>query len=99
MFRRILVLTDALTSGFERSTVSGLMSFRANLFGIQTGITTRERWREILGDPDSSVAFDEQLAFDYSLPTGTADYYNLGGHQLLLYADDNDTLYAVRLTQ
>ena len=98
-FRQVLVLTDTLTTGYEQSTVEGIMCFRGNLFGICIGETAIARWREILGEPESTVAFDEALAYDYGLPTGTADYYNLGGHQLMLYADSTDTLFAVRLTQ
>ena len=36
-FRQVLVLTDALTTGWDSSQVNGLLSYRANLFGIKTG--------------------------------------------------------------
>ncbi|MCE5342780.1 MAG: RsiV family protein [Eubacteriales bacterium] len=98
-FRQVLVLTDALTSGWENSVVNGLMSFREDLYGIRTGVTQRDRWLQVLGDPESTVAFGEDLAYDYGLPIGTADYYTIGNRQLLLYADENDVLYAVRLTE
>ena len=98
MFRQMLVLSDALTSGWDASVVTGLLSFRADLYGIQTGVTPQTRWREILGTPTSTVAFDETMAFDYGLPVGTADYYTIGERQLLLYAGENGLLYAVRLT-
>ena len=97
-FRQVLVLTDALTTTFDNSKVEGLLSYRADLYGVQVGVTSRDRWLKILGEPDSSVAFDEALASDYALPTGTADYYTFGDRQLLLYAGENDVLYAVRLT-
>ena len=99
MFRQILILTDALAKGFENSKVLGLLSYRCNLFGIQTGSTTQERWREILGTPESTVDFDEMLAYTYGLPVGTADYYTFESSQLFLYADEDGLLYAVRLTQ
>lgn len=99
MFRQILILTDALAKGFENSKVLGLLSYRCNLFGIQTGSTTQERWREILGTPESTVDFDEMLAYTYGLPVGTADYYTFESSQLFLYADEDSLLYAVRLTQ
>lgn len=99
LFRQVLVLTDALTSGFEGSAVSGLLSYRANLYGIRAGETTQTRWREILGEPASTVSFDEQLAASYGLPAGTGDYYNFDAAQLLLYADADGVLYAVRLTR
>ncbi len=99
MFRQVLVLSDALTTGYADSKVQGVMSLRTNLYGIQTGVTSRARWRQILGEPDSSVAFDDDMAYDYGLPAGTADYYTISGRQLLLYADENDLLYAIRLTE
>ncbi len=99
LFRQVLVLTDALTGGFDISTVTGLLSYRADLYGIRAGETTQARWRTILGDPSSSVSFDEQLAASYGLPAGTGDYYDFDAAQLLLYADANGVLYAVRLTR
>ena len=98
-FRQVLVLTDELSNSFDQSVVEGLMSFRANWYGIRVGRTTSERWRQILGQPESTVAFSESMAYDYSLPAGTADYYTLGGRQVMLYADADGLLYAVRLTQ
>jgi hypothetical protein len=98
-FRQVLVLTDALTSGWDNSTVNGIMSIRTDLYGLQTGVAERERWLAVLGDPDSTVAFDEELAYNYGLPIGTADYYTVGERQLMFYADESDVLYAVRLTQ
>ena len=98
MFRRVLVLTDALTTGCEGSQVTGLMSFRADLCGLRTGFTPRERWLTLLGEPESTVEYDAVQAADYSLPAGTADYYAIKGRQLMLYADTDGLLYAVRLT-
>ncbi len=98
MFRQVLVLTDALTTGFDASQVTGLMSFRADLCGLRVGITPRDRWHELLGEPENSVTYDAAQAADYSLPAGTADYYAIKGRQLMLYADTDGLLYAVRLT-
>ena len=97
-FRQVLVLTDALTGGFAQSTVTGILSFRTDVYGIRVGETTQARWREILGEPDNAVAFDDSLAASYGLPVGTGDYYDFETAQLLLYADAQGVLYAVRLT-
>ena len=97
-FRQVLVLSDALTNGYEQSKAEGLLSFRTNLFGLQTGVASQKRWREVLGEPDSTVSFDEAMAYDYGLPVGTADYYTFGNRQLLMYADENGILYAVRIS-
>jgi hypothetical protein len=98
MFRQVLVLSDALTSGYQNSVAEGLMSFRADLYGLKTGVTARERWLQVLGEPETTVAFGEDLAYDYGLPVGTADYYTFGKNQLMMYADESGILYAVRLT-
>lgn len=99
LLRQVLVLTDALTGGFDGSAVTGLLSFRADLYGIRVGETTTARWREILGEPTNTVAFDDQLAASYGLLAGTGDYYDFETAQLLLYADADGVLYAVRLTR
>jgi hypothetical protein len=98
-FRQILILSDSLLAGYEQSVTEGILAMRMNLFGIRTGVTQRSRWLAILGEPDPSVAFDEYTAADYGLPVGIADYYTISGRQLMLYADSNDVLYAVRLTK
>ena len=98
-FRQVLILSDALTSGYDASVVEGILATRMNLFGIQTGVTLRTRWHAILGEPSASVALDAAIAADYGLPVGTADYYTMANRQLMLYADENEVLYAVRLSK
>ena len=98
-FRQVLLMSDALTSGWEASVVEGILSTRMNLYGIQTGVTTQERYRQILGEPSASVALDSSMASDYGLPEGTMDYYTVSGRQLMLYTDTNGVLYAVRLSK
>ncbi len=98
-FRQILVMSDALTQAWDASVVEGILATRMNLFGLQTGVTPRDRWLQILGEPTPSVAFDAYISTDYGLPVGTADYYTVSGRQLMLYADENDILYAVRLAK
>lgn len=99
VFRRVLILTDELSNTFEQSVVQGIMSFRADWYGIKTGATEQKRWREILGQAENTVAFTDSMAYDYGLLAGTADYYSIGGHQVMLYADADQLLYAIRLTQ
>ncbi|MFH1512540.1 MAG: hypothetical protein ABIG45_04195 [Bacillota bacterium] len=98
-FRQVLVMSDALTQEYAHSVAEGILATRMNLYGLQTGVTTRERWLAILGEPLPSVYLDESLAADYGLPEGTADYYPVAGRQLMLYADANDVLFAVRLSK
>jgi len=98
-FRQVLVLSDALTNSYESSVVEGILSTRMNLYGIQTGVTARARWHQILGEPAATVDLDSSIAADYGLPAGTADYYTISDRQLMLYADTSGILYAVRLTK
>lgn len=98
-FRQVLVMSDALTQGWEASVAEGLLATRMNLYGLQTGVTARARYLEVLGEPSASVALDSSMASDYGLPAGTMDYYTVAGRQLMLYADVNDVLYAVRLAK
>jgi hypothetical protein len=98
-FRQVLVLSDALISTYDSSVVEGILATRMNLYGIQTGVTTRTRWQHILGEPTATVDLDSSIAADYGLPAGTADYYTVSDRQLMLYADTNGVLYAVRLTK
>lgn len=96
-FRQVLVMTDALSSGFDTSVVTGLLTFRADLYGLRACVTTQARWREVLGEPGNTVTFDDSMAASYGLPTGTADYYDYQGAQLMMYADETGVLAAVRL--
>lgn len=96
-FRQILILSDALTQSYDHSVVEGILAMRMNLYGIQTGITTRDRWHQVLGEPAPSVFLDASLSADYGLPAVTADYYTVANRQLVFYADENGVLYAVRL--
>lgn len=98
-FRQVLVMTDTLSAGYETSVVTGLLTFRADLYGLRAGVTVQARWREVLGEPASTVAFDESMAASYGLPTGTADYYDFQGAQLMMYADETGVLAAVRLNR
>ncbi|MCL1854613.1 MAG: RsiV family protein [Clostridia bacterium] len=97
MFRQVLVLSDSLGAGYAHSVVEGLQSTRANLYGIQAGETTRERWLEILGEPDQRSLFDEDLAYDYGIPPGESDFYTFGDYQLRLHAGKNGVLHSIRL--
>lgn len=98
-FRGSFLLTDALTEGWEHSIVQGLRSDRANFYGLCTGITTQDAWRQTLGEPDASVALSEDDAYSYYLATGTSDYYNIGEFQLRLHADEQGVLRSIFITQ
>ncbi len=96
-FRGVYVITDALTDGWNKSTVSLLRADRLNLYGLCTGHTTVEAWRAALGDPDATVITDEASAGNWRIVPGTSDYYTLGDVRLRLHADENGILRTVFL--
>lgn len=98
-FRQVWLLSDALLSGWEQSTVQGLRADRLNLRGLQTGITTREDYLAALGEPESTLNVDEERALNWRIVPGTSDYYTLGEYRLRLHADEEGILQSVFLTR
>ncbi len=99
VFRQVLVLSDSLEGGYDHSQVLGLQSFRADLFGIRAGETTREEWRAVLGQPDDTLVFDENLAYDYGIPQGESDFYTFGNYQLRLHMGQDGILHNIRVSK
>ena len=98
-FRQIWLLSDALTDGWEQSTVQGLRADRLNLLGLRTGVTTRDQYIAALGDPESSLNVDEDRALNWRIAPGTSDYYTLGEYRLRLHADEEGILRSAFLTR
>ena len=96
-FRQILILSDSLFSGYDQSVVEGIQLKRGGIGGLVVGQTTQSRWQEVLGQPEKTVAFTENMAYDYNLPAGEYDVYRFGGNELRLHADENGVLCAVQL--
>lgn len=91
-FRDVYLLTDSLTDSWEHSVIQGIRADRINLFGLMTGVTTQEQWREALGEPDSTVAVDADKAESNRIVPGSSDYYNYEGAQLRLHANEEGLL-------
>ena len=98
-FRNVWLLTDALTEEFDQSTVQGIRADRLNFYGLCTGVTTIEAWREVLGKPDNSLTVDENRAESWRIVPGTSDYYTFGDYRLRLHADESGVLRSVFLTR
>lgn len=96
-FRRVWVITDALTDSWNQSTVSILRADRLNLKGLCTGHTTMDAWRAVLGEPDATVVTGEAAADMWRIVPGTSDYYMLGSYRLRLHADEAGVLRSVFL--
>ena len=95
--RSIWLLTDALTESYDSNQVLGIRADRVNLYGIRTGVTSIDSWREVLGQPESTAELDDYTASDYRLPAGTSDYYTFGQNKLRLHADDSGVLVSVQV--
>ena len=98
-FRNVWLLTDALTEEFDQSTVQGIRADRLNFYGLCTGVTTIDWWREVLGKPDNTLSVDEARAESWRIVPGTSDYYTFGDYRLHLHADENGVLRSVFLTR
>ena len=96
-FRQILILSDSLYSGYDQSVVEGIQLRRGALGGLVVGDTAQSEWRQALGQPEKTVDFTENMAYDYNLPAGEYDVYRFGGNELRLHADENGVLCAVQL--
>lgn len=97
-FRGVWILTDALTEEFDRSIVQGIRADRLNFYGLCTGDTTINIWREMLGAPDTTLTVDENRAESWRIVPGTSDYYTFGDYRLRLHADESGILRSVFLT-
>lgn len=97
-FRGVYLLTDSLTDSWENSVVQGIRTDRVNLYGLCTGETTQEAWRQALGQPDATVTVDAERAEANRMETGVSDYYNFQGVQLRLHAGEDGTLASLMIT-
>ena len=98
-FRGVWILTDALTEEFGHSVVQGIRADRLNFYGLCTGDTTIDIWRTMLGEPDTTLAVDDERAESWRIVPGTSDYYTYGDCRLRLHADENGVLRSVFLTR
>lgn len=96
-FRSVLVISDALAGDDEHAVVEGIQLRRGGLHGLMIGRTTVDGWRTVLGNPMETIAFSENMAYDYNLPAGSYDVYHFGGNELRLHADETGTLCAIQI--
>lgn len=96
LFQNILLISDAMQSGYDHSVLEGIQLRRGAFCGLLVGEATRKEWLLVLGEPDETLQMTENMAYDYDLPTGTCDLYANGGNVVRFYADDNGVLAAVQ---
>ncbi len=98
-FRSVYLMTDRLTETFTNSVVQGIRMDRGNAYGLCIGKTTRDEWRQVLGEADSIVTVDADMADSQRLCVGESDYYQCGTHTLRLHADENGVLVSLMLLE
>lgn len=99
VFRDVLVISDAIQTGYGASVVEGIQLRRGGIAGLTVGQAVQADWRAMLGQPDKTIAFTQSMAYDYGLPVGESDVYHFGGHELRLHADADGTLRAIQLSK
>ena len=91
--RGTYLLTDA-----DGAAIIGLVSGRLDFYGIQTGVTARDEWRAILGEPTETETRDEcEANKGYIEPVENDVYAFDSGNTLTLSADENGILRFVIL--
>ena len=83
--RGTLILTDE-----AEETVTGILSSRADFFGIFTGKTTLTDAEALMEqEPTARLSADEAFAEMYRVCPGTMAVYSLNGYLFTLYADES----------
>lgn len=98
-FRQVWLLTDALTEKtWDKSVIKGLRADRFNLWGLYPGLD-RQAVEAMLGQPDTVLTLDADMADAYRLVPGDSLYYNYTGVQLRLHFDAEGLLTSLIITQ
>lgn len=98
-FRQVWLLTDALTEKtWDKSVIKGLRVDRFNLWGLYPGLD-RQAVEAMLGQPDTVLTLDADMADAYRLVPGESLYYNYTGVQLRLHFDAEGLLTSLIITQ
>ena len=98
-FRQVWLLTDALTEKtWDKSVIKSLRVDRFNLWGLYPGLD-RQAVEAMLGQPDTVLTLDADMADAYRLVPGESLYYNYTGVQLRLHFDAEGLLTSLIITQ
>lgn len=99
VFRNVFLLTDGLGEDWDDSRILGIRMDRGCFCGLKIGQTTRDEWQRLLGEPESSLVWDEDRAEANRAVPGICDYYRMGGHTLRLLSDTEGVLRMMTLTE
>jgi len=96
-FRGTWLITDTISESWDQSEILGIRSDRIAFYGLRTGITTREAWQAVLGEPQTTLTLTADQADGWRLEPGTSDYYEYGGHRLRLHCNEEGVLVSLFL--
>jgi Protein of unknown function (DUF3298). len=95
--RDILLLAPLEKRSYEETFVTGIRADRLSFYGIRVGESTRNMWRELLGEPDETVDLDAYTASDFYLSQGMDDYYIYGENRLRFHANEEGILESLQI--
>lgn len=83
----------------QNGEVTGVLSRRADLWGVITGVSSRQEVLEVLGPPDAALPLDEITAGGYGLEPGSLESYSNGGYLLRFHYNSDLVLKTVWLNR
>lgn len=92
------LLGTYLITDEAESYVSGLLTSRVDMYGIETGKTTLSEAKRLLGEPAAETAVDGEMAEQYLVCPGTAARYVFTSEQAINLGETGQTANQVSLT-
>ena len=98
-FRGVYLLSDAVSSSWDESTIQGIRMDRGCVWGLCIGQTEASAWHNLMGEPDTIAVFSEEDAENWRTVPGRCDYYQYGEYRLQLQYGEDGILVSVTLTK
>ncbi len=92
------LLGTYLITDEAESYVSGILTSRVDMYGIETGKTTLSEAKRLLGEPAAETAVDGDMAEQYLVCPGTAARYVFTSEQAINLGETGQTANQVSLT-
>ena len=99
LFRSVLLISDAMESGWEHSKAEGIQLRRGSIGGLLIGQAVQQDVTTVLSMPSEIIRVTENMAYDYGLMAGECYLYHQNDRTLRFYFDDSGVLRAVQLEQ
>lgn len=96
MFRQVLLISDAMESGYEHSVLQGIQLRRGDFCGIVVGQATEEEIIALLGNASETIEMTDNMAYDYGLVSGVCHLYHQNNRTIRFYFDEDSVLIAIQ---